>query len=208
VDSRGPHPVSHGRTLILLDRDGVITEPVPDPLTGTHESPLHPGDVRLIAGATEALAALKRCGHVLIVASNQPAAAKGTVPLSELTAVHERTVELLAADGVELDGWEYCFHHPEGNVPELTGACDCRKPKDGMLRRALAGAGGDPAQAWMVGDSDSDIQAGASAGTQTALVAHPHTEHRREALATPPPDLRISNLQEFAELMCAGAEVA
>ena len=194
--------------MILLDRDGVITEPVFDPLTGTHESPLHPGDVRLVAGAAQALAALKRCGHTLIVASNQPAAAKGTVPLSELTAVHERTVELLAAEGVELDGWEYCFHHPDGKLPELTGACDCRKPKDGMLRRGLAAAGADPAQAWMVGDSDSDIQAGASAGTKTALLAHPSTGHRRGTQPNPVPDLQISNLLQFAEVICAGAEVA
>jgi D-glycero-D-manno-heptose 1,7-bisphosphate phosphatase len=208
VDNRGEHPVSQRRTVILLDRDGVITEPVPDPLTGTYESPLHPGDVRLVAGAAEALAALKGCGHTLIVASNQPAAAKGTVPPSELAAVHDRTVELLAADGVELDGWEYCFHHPEGKVPELTGECDCRKPKDGMLRRALAATGADPTQAWMVGDSDSDVQAGASAGTHTALVAHPHTQHRREPGSTPSPDLRITNLLQFAEVVCDGAEVA
>jgi D-glycero-D-manno-heptose 1,7-bisphosphate phosphatase len=194
--------------VILLDRDGVITEPVLDPNTGTHESPLHPADVRLVAGAAQALAALKRCGHTLIVASNQPAAAKGTVPMDELTAVHERTVELLAAEDIELDGWEYCFHHPEGKLPELTGACDCRKPKDGMLRRALAATGADPGQAWMVGDSDSDIQAGASAGTRTALVAHPSTEHRRGTQPKPAPDLQISNLLQFAELVCAGAEVA
>jgi D-glycero-D-manno-heptose 1,7-bisphosphate phosphatase len=194
--------------VILLDRDGVITEPVLDPNTGTHESPLHPADVRLVAGAAQALAALKRCGHTLIVASNQPAAAKGTVPMDELTAVHERTVELLAAEDIELDGWEYCFHHPEGKLPELTGACDCRKPKDGMLRRALAATDADPGQAWMVGDSDSDIQAGASAGTRTALVAHPSTEHRRGTQPKPAPDLQISNLLQFAELVCAGAEVA
>jgi D-glycero-D-manno-heptose 1,7-bisphosphate phosphatase len=208
VDGQDQHPVSPGATVILLDRDGVITEPVPDPLTGTHESPLHPSDVRLIDGAAQALAALKRCGHTIIVASNQPAAAKGVVPLSELTAVHDRTVELLAGERVELDGWEYCFHHPQGKVPELTRACDCRKPNDEMLRRALTRIGAAPAQAWMVGDSDSDVQAGASAGTRTALVAHPHTEHRRNAAASPPPDLRISNLQKFAELVCPGVEVA
>jgi D-glycero-D-manno-heptose 1,7-bisphosphate phosphatase len=208
VHGSGAPPVSTGSTVILLDRDGVITEPVPDPLTGTHESPLHPRDVRLVAGAARALAALTRCGHTLIVASNQPAAAKGIVPLSELTAVHERTVELLAAEGVELDGWEYCFHHPDGKLPELTGACDCRKPNDGMLRRALAAIGADPARAWMVGDSDSDVQAGASAGTRTALVAHPDTQHRRKASSRPSPDLRITNLLQFAELVCTGAEVA
>jgi D-glycero-D-manno-heptose 1,7-bisphosphate phosphatase len=202
--------VSISPSVILLDRDGVITEPVPDPLTGRPESPLHPGDVRLVAGAAQALARLKRGGRTLIVASNQPAAAKGIVPMSELTAVHDRTVELLSREGVELDGWEYCFHHPDGKVPDLTLVCDCRKPNDGMLRRALARAGADaePHRAWMVGDSDSDVQAGFSAGTRTALVEHPATQHRRGTASAPAPDLRISNLQEFAELACAAAEVA
>lgn len=205
----GSHgPLSAPAAVILLDRDGVITEPVPDPQTGNYESPLHAGDVRLVAGGATALGELKRRGLTLVVVSNQPAAAKGVVPLSELTAVHDRTVELLAGAGVELDGWEYCFHHPAGTVASLTCDCDCRKPRDGLLRRALARTGIGAAEAWMVGDSDSDVAAGSAAGTRTALVAHPLTAHRRQPGATPAPDLHIANLQEFSELARSVAEVA
>jgi histidinol-phosphate phosphatase family protein len=194
--------------VILLDRDGVITEPVADPLTGTYESPLRPGDVGLVHAAPDALARLRQRGFILHVVSNQPAAAKGLVPLSELDAVHDRTVELLAQAGVVLDGWEYCFHHPEARIQSLSGPCDCRKPGNAMLLRALGAHNCLPDHAVMVGDADTDIAAGFSAGTRTALLEHPLTSHRRRPGAVPAPDVRSSNLLQFAELTLHRAELA
>lgn len=185
--------------VMLLDRDGVINEPVLDALTGTPESPLHPGDVRLVHGAAGALAELKARGTKLVIVSNQPAAAKGTVSMTELEAVHRRTVELLAQAGVELDGWNYCFHHPDGVVPELSGPCDCRKPRPGLLLDALATVGAAPESAWMVGDADSDVVAGQSAGTRTALLTNPLTSHRREGNVRP--DVTAADLAAFVELI-------
>jgi D-glycero-D-manno-heptose 1,7-bisphosphate phosphatase len=193
--------VASAEAAVLLDRDGVLVEPVPDPLLGTHESPLHPEDVVLVDGAADAAAALLARGLPVIVVSNQPAAAKGTVPLAELEAVHERTVELLAAAGVTLTGWEYCFHHPDGVVPELAGECECRKPNPGMLRSAIAAGGFEPDRCWTVGDADTDVIAGCRAGTMTALLEHPRTAHRRAgtiaAAGCDGPDLRARDLREL-----------
>jgi D-glycero-D-manno-heptose 1,7-bisphosphate phosphatase len=182
-------------SAILLDRDGVLTEPVLDPVTGTLESPLHAADVRLVDGASEAVAMLKAHAIPLVVVSNQPAAAKGTVTVEELRAVHDRTVELLAADGVTLDGWEYCMHHPDAVVAELKADCDCRKPEPGLLVRALAALDVPAAEAWMVGDADRDIVAGKRAGVRTVLIEHPGSAHRREGEE---PDARAASLLEFA----------
>jgi D-glycero-D-manno-heptose 1,7-bisphosphate phosphatase len=195
---------------VLLDRDGVLVEPVPDPLLGTHESPLHPEDVVLVDGAAAAVATLLAHALPVIVVSNQPAAAKGTVALAELEAVHERTVELLAGAGVTLTAWEYCFHHPDGAVPELAGDCECRKPNPGMLRRAMAAGELEPDRCWMVGDADTDVIAGCRAGTMTALIEHPRTAHRRAgtiaAAGCEGPDLRARDLRELVvRLYPAGA---
>ena len=179
---------------VLLDRDGVITEPVLDPHTGTPESPLRAADVRLVAGAARAAQMLLERGIPVAVVSNQPAAAKGLTSLDELRAIHDRTVELLAAEGVTLERWEYCLHHPEGVVPELTVACDCRKPAPGLLLRALDALKVPAAQAWMVGDADRDIVAGRRAGVRTALLHHPGSAHRR---AGEEPDARAADLLEF-----------
>jgi D-glycero-D-manno-heptose 1,7-bisphosphate phosphatase len=198
--------VSEPPAAILLDRDGVLVEPVPDALLGTFESPLHPADVRLIDGAAEAAAELLGRGLPVFVCSNQPAAAKGTVPMSELQAVHERTVELLAAAGVALGGWSYCFHHPAGVIPELTGECACRKPNPGMLIETLARGGYEPARCWMVGDADTDVIAGRRAGTMTALLEHPRTPHRRPGGEHP--DVRSRDLLEFARRLSSTYAVA
>jgi D-glycero-D-manno-heptose 1,7-bisphosphate phosphatase len=192
---------------VLLDRDGIITEPVLDPLTGTYESPLDAGDVHLVDDAVDAMRSLLRRDLKLLVVSNQPAAAKGIVSMAQLQAVHERTVELLAQQGIAVDGWHYCHHHPAGVVDALSGACECRKPGPGLLLSALRQCGTEPSQAWMVGDSDSDVAAGRAAGTRTVLVTHPLTAHRR-GLDTPAPDLTVSNLLEFVESVFNGAGVA
>jgi D-glycero-D-manno-heptose 1,7-bisphosphate phosphatase len=168
---------------VFLDRDGVINEPVPDVRSGRPESPYRPEDVRLTEGAVGALRMLHDAGFLLIVVSNQPAAAKGTVSMDELRAVHARVVELLAAHGVELDDWRYCFHHPDGVVPELSGPCECRKPAPGMLLDAAREHDVDLAASWIVGDSDVDVQAGETAGVKTVLVQNPLTAHRRKGAA-------------------------
>jgi D-glycero-D-manno-heptose 1,7-bisphosphate phosphatase len=183
-------------SAILLDRDGVLTEPVLDPLTGALESPLHPADVRLVEGAAKAVGMMLARGLPVVVVSNQPSAAKGTVALAQLWEVHDRTVELLAADGVTISGWEYCMHHPEGVVPELTQECDCRKPAPGLLLRALAALDVPAAEAWMVGDADRDVTAGKRAGCKTALIEHPGSEHRRTG-GDEQPDVRAATLLEF-----------
>ena len=166
------------RQAVFLDRDGVINEGVPDPRTGTEESPYDPADVRLIAGVPEAIAALAEAGYVLVVASNQPAAAKGTATIEALDAVHERVLELLGPAAEAITRWRYCRHHPDAADPQLR-RCDCRKPAPGMLLEAIRELSLDPARSWMIGDADRDIEAGIAAGCMTALVETPGSAHRR-----------------------------
>jgi D-glycero-D-manno-heptose 1,7-bisphosphate phosphatase len=118
--------------------------------------------------------------------------------MSELEAVHARVLELLAPTGVEISSWNYCFHHPDGVVPELSGPCDCRKPQPGLLLRALAESDAEAGNAWMIGDADSDVAAGQSAGTRTALLTNPLSSHRRNGDVHP--DVTVPDLQAFARL--------
>jgi D-glycero-D-manno-heptose 1,7-bisphosphate phosphatase len=166
------------KRAVFLDRDGVINEPSWDRTDRRHESPIYARDVALAEGAVEALRALAAVDYLTIVASNQPAAAKGKATLGDLRAVHERVVELLAAAGIELDDWRYCLHHPDAVDPALQGACDCRKPAPGLLLAAAAKHDLDLRASWMVGDSDR-------AGCRTVLVEHALSHHRRPGGATP-----------------------
>ena len=197
ADARHPRSAA-----VFLDRDGVIVDLVPDPRSGVDESPYRTEDVRLVAGAAAGLEALRRAGFLLIVASNQPAAAKGTVAMQELQAVHQRAVELLVQEGIELDCWRYCFHHPRGAVASLSVECSCRKPKPGLVLAAAAELGVDLARSWMVGDSTTDVEAGSSAGCATVLVEHPGSEHRRPS-GSLRPDHRAASLEVAADLIAS-----
>jgi D-glycero-D-manno-heptose 1,7-bisphosphate phosphatase len=188
-----------GRPTVFLDRDGVLNHPARRPDGGPPESPLDPGDVRMVPRVAEPLAQLRAAGFALVVVSNQPGAAKGQCTPSALQAVHDRVVDLLSAEGITLDGWFYCHHHPEGPDPQLGGPCSCRKPEPGLLLTAAAQLGLDLTASWMVGDSDADIAAGRRAGCGTVLVEHPDTAHRR---GTELPDLRVPDLPSAARLIC------
>jgi D-glycero-D-manno-heptose 1,7-bisphosphate phosphatase len=200
--------VGHGdvtggrRHAVFLDRDGVIVEPRPDPATGRAESPYRPEDVTLIPRAAAALRELEASGVVLVVVSNQPAAAKGTHTLGDLRAVHERTVELLAGEGVVVEDWRYCLHHPQGVVPELTRSCPCRKPAPGLILAAAEALDLDPVASWMVGDSCVDVDAGRRAGCRVMLVEHKSTAHRR--VDCPMASPRTSDLWDAARVILHG----
>jgi histidinol-phosphate phosphatase family protein len=181
------------RPAAFLDRDGVLNELVSDdPLTGALESPLKIEDVLLVTGAAEAAARLARAGYALVCVSNQPAAAKGKVSIEQLYAVHERVIELLACEGVQLETSRLCLHHLQGVVPALSRPCDCRKPAPGMLLDAADALDLDLDASWMIGDTDADVLAGRAAGCRTVLIEHPGSVHKRVVKANP--DLTATSL--------------
>jgi D-glycero-D-manno-heptose 1,7-bisphosphate phosphatase len=190
------------RQAAFLDRDGVLNELVVDPLSGAWESPLRVEEVRLAAGAVSAARRLTRAGFVLICVSNQPAAAKGSVSVERLLAVHERVIQLLAGDGVGLEIWRLCLHHPRGVVPGLAGPCLCRKPAPGMLLDAAGAAGVDLSTSWMVGDTDADVAAGRAVGCRTLLIEYPGSTHKRRSESRP--DLRAADIASGVELLLRG----
>lgn len=202
----GDRGLTGPRAAVFLDRDGVLTEPVLDPRSASHESPYRIEDVRLTAGAARAVSDLRGAGWLVVVVSNQPAAAKGNVTLDELGAVHERSAELLAEAGGAPDDWRYCHHHPDGTVDGLAQTCGCRKPAPGMLVAAGAEHGIDLAASWMVGDADSDVAAGRAAGCRTVLVQHPLTAHRRSA--TDLADVNAGDVAVAVRLICRYRAVA
>ncbi len=188
-----------GARAVFLDRDGVLNELVPDPVSAAWESPLKVDDVRLLPGAARAACQLAGAGFVLVCVSNQPAAAKGGVTVEQLRAVHARATELLAQAGVHLQASRLCLHHPQGVVPELSGPCDCRKPAPGMLLDTAHTLKLDLGASWMVGDTDADIVAGQTAGCKTLLIEHPGSHHKR--LSGIQPDLRAADLAGAVELL-------
>jgi D-glycero-D-manno-heptose 1,7-bisphosphate phosphatase len=152
------------KPLLLLDRDGVLNRMVINPEHGTIDSPLHPDQVELLPGVADALAELTRAGFGVAVVSNQPAWAKGKTTRANLEAVHRAVLAAATAAGGRVLSSHLCLHRAEDG-------CDCRKPKPGLLRQALAhNPGHDPRRCWMAGDGITDVQAGGTLGLRTAFL--------------------------------------
>jgi D-glycero-D-manno-heptose 1,7-bisphosphate phosphatase len=185
-----------GRPAAFLDRDGVLNELVPDPISGRPESPLRIADTRLIGGAANAARELARAGFLLVCVSNQPAAAKDVVSEAELLTIHRHVLALLKGEGVCIAASRLCMHHPQGTVPELSGPCDCRKPEPGMLLDAGRALGIDLGDSWMLGDSDTDVIAGQRAGCRTVLIENRDSAHKRHGEVRP--SLKARDLADAA----------
>ncbi len=181
------------RRAVFLDRDGVLNRNVWYASSREWESPREPGDLVLHDGVKEALAALRRDGWKLVVVSNQPSHAKGKTSLASLRAVHERLEHELGTAGIGLDASFYCFHHPNGVVPEWSGVCECRKPSPHFLCRAALDLGLELSYCWMIGDRATDVECGTRAGTRTILVDPDHPAERSE---THRPTLRARDLAD------------
>lgn len=116
----------------------------------------------LLDGAADALRELQASWQLVII-SNQSGIARGRITLEEARAVHDRTMELFAAEGVYFAGAYYCPHGPDDG-------CRCRKPGAAMLVDAERELGVELAASAMVGDKPSDVEAGQAAGCSVQLL--------------------------------------
>ena len=145
---------------IFLDRDGTINK-----YMGFLRKP---EELELLPGVAEAIKLINSSGYLAVVVTNQPVIARGEVSFDGLEEIHNKMETLLGQEGAYLDAIYFCPHHPhkgfEGEVPELKIDCDCRKPKPGMLLKAAEDLNIELKNSYMIGDSDTDVEAGKAAG--------------------------------------------
>jgi histidinol-phosphate phosphatase family protein len=145
----------------FLDRDGVINRKLPEGQYVTRWE-----EMQFLPRVESAIASLNGAGFRVIVVSNQRCVAKGLLSLRDLDLIHQRMLAELAAADAVIDQ-VYCCPH-EKHPP-----CGCRKPEPGMLLSAARTHEIDLAASWMIGDSESDVEAGRNAGCKTARILRP-----------------------------------
>jgi len=141
---------------VFLDRDGVLIHT--NVVDGKPYAIRDWAEFQILPGVPDAVQQLKKHGYRTVVVTNQPDLDNGLVTLDTVTAIHQRLQNELYFDAIY-----YCPH-------DQRRECDCRKPKPGMLLRAVAEFHLDLAASWMVGDRASDIVAGKAAGCRTVFI--------------------------------------
>jgi D-glycero-D-manno-heptose 1,7-bisphosphate phosphatase len=156
--------VDRGAALIVLDRDGVLNRTVANSAEPRPDSPLVISEAEVFPWVPGVLRDLTAAGYGLVIASNQPAGAKGKTTRAALDEVHAEILRQAQAAGGFVLSSHICYHRAEDG-------CACRKPETGLLVEAFARhAGFVPAASWMVGDRATDVLAGAAFGLRTALL--------------------------------------
>ncbi|HET7612823.1 MAG TPA: HAD family hydrolase [Gemmatimonadaceae bacterium] len=153
---------------VFLDRDGTVME-------DAHYIK-SPSQVRLLPGAAAAVKRLNDSGVKVIVVTNQSGIARGVFSVEDYEKVRQQFESLLAQEGARIDASYFCPHHPE-----VTGACDCRKPGTKMFEDAIRDWKIDPSRAGYIGDRWRDVAASRNLGGRGILVPSPVTtaEDRR-----------------------------
>ena len=146
------------KPVAFLDRDGVLNV--------DHGYVHQPERLEWVTGAPEAVRLLNEAGIPVIVITNQSGVARGYFGETDVQQFHAHVQEQLRARGAHVDAFYYCPHHPQGTVAEFAIACDCRKPKPGMLERAARDFAVDRGRSFLIGDKDDDVAAAAAFGVR------------------------------------------
>ena len=142
--------------LIVLDRDGVINY-------DSEQFIKSPDEWRPIPGSLEAISRLNHAGFRVVIATNQSGLGRGLFDMATLIAINDKMHKALAQIGGRVDALFYCPHTADS-------ACECRKPKPGMLIEIGNRFGVDLTGVPCVGDSVRDLQAAAAVEAQPILV--------------------------------------
>ncbi len=157
--------MAHKHRAIFFDRDGIVNKRIIGDYVKRWEEFVFLPDIFTV------LPRVHELGFRAIIITNQRGIGRNLMAEEALADIHTRMQkELLDKTGHRFDALYHC--------PDNDNASPCRKPNPGMIVQASAEHDIDLAESWMIGDSESDISAGRSAGCRTARVVLPgeHTE--------------------------------
>jgi D-glycero-D-manno-heptose 1,7-bisphosphate phosphatase len=140
---------------LFLDRDGTL-------ILDKHFL-ADPVGVELIPGVADALRRARALGYKLFLATNQSGIGRGLHTLDDVHRVNARMEELLGLPRPVFE--EICIAPEAPDQPSLY-----RKPSPRFITENIIHHGLDPAHCWMVGDRESDLQAGLNAKIHAVAV--------------------------------------
>jgi D-glycero-D-manno-heptose 1,7-bisphosphate phosphatase len=142
--------------LVLIDRDGVINEELPNYVKS-------PEELLVYRAALEGIALLTKSGFTCVVVTNQSVVGRGIIDGAVLSRIHAKLKDQAYVAGGLIHDVIVCTDTPEA-------ASYRRKPAPGMLLEALKRYECAPEATPYIGDALTDMQAALAAGCPRYLV--------------------------------------
>lgn len=162
---------------VFLDRDGTVNE--------EKGYVYRFEDLDFIGGAVEAMRLLTENGIKIYIVTNQSGIARGFYTEQDFMELTAKLLNVLESRGTRVEEVLYCPHHPQGRALEYAVECDCRKPNTALIEGVMKRYDYEPQECALVGDKNSDIEAGRRLGIETYLVLTGYgAEHQHDTKAT------------------------
>ena len=139
------------KKALFIDRDGVIND------DKVHVFRID--QFEFTSGIFELCRRYFEAGYLILIITNQAGIAKGYYSENDFHMLMKWGVKEFEKKDISISGVYHCPHHPD-----FTGVCDCRKPEPGMIIKAIGEFDLDIKQCTLIGDKESDIEAGRRAG--------------------------------------------
>ncbi|MDP1737459.1 MAG: HAD family hydrolase [Caulobacter sp.] len=150
--------------MVIFDRDGVLNV--------DHGYAYDPAKLEWVPGARAAVKRVNDAGAVAVIATNQSGIGRGYYAEADMEAFHAEMLRQLASEGAWVDAIYFAPHHEDAAEDRYRAADHPdRKPNPGMLLRALADFAVAPADAVMIGDKPSDMEAARRAGVRGVVYS-------------------------------------
>jgi D-glycero-D-manno-heptose 1,7-bisphosphate phosphatase len=152
------------RKALFLDRDGVIN------VEKNYVYRIE--DFEFLPGIFDLCTIAKQRGFLLVVITNQAGIGRGYYSEADFNRLTEWMLEEFQAHDIKIDRVYHCPYHPTAGIGKYRQESFDRKPNPGMILKARQEFNLNLSQSVLIGDKNSDIEAGRAAGVGY-LIAYP-----------------------------------
>lgn len=149
---------------IFFDRDGVINED----LGYVH----HQKNFYFKKDIFEFCRKANDAGYLLFIVTNQAGIARGYYTEKEYQVLTEWMLEKFLEQKIQITKVYFCPYHPTDGIGNYKQESFYRKPAPGMLLQAKQEYHVDLSKSILIGDKESDIEAGRKAGIKKLFFLH------------------------------------
>ena len=164
---------------LFLDRDGVIN------VEKNYVYRIE--DFEFVDGVFDLCAVAQKAGFRLVVVTNQAGIGRGFYSEDDFHKLNDWMIEQFHTRSIAIDRVYFCPFHPVHGIGKYKRDSSDRKPGPGMILRASTDLDLDLDQSILVGDKQTDIEAGIAAGVRHNVLVGSESAHND----VPLPDLRV-----------------